>query len=339
MNILLDVLYEVAGSIDYSRLYSSIRSKIENSVGVEKGGYPTNVWLAGITSSRGSEVGKVNRKIANLHSGNMDPDSKEYRDAVRVEIALKELSAVGLVSQDETGRYTFPQSQTAEHNRRRAQLADLRKFLTSNFHADQNASDLSKSFRDASAEAASEMLANMPPERRQVAEVYSKMSLAAYNLLVNLYTKRGPKDVARFRTTINDNKFSESINLQELQNLGLVNGEGLLNRGAVDSFMKFVNTSNNAQLMVLNKELGKVTRNAQHSRQLSLNAAGRGNGPDDEQLEPDDTQLASDMDTEEDRAINSRIRDIEGGTKSSSKNARAGGYNRTFSDMFKSNIK
>lgn len=335
MNMLTEALDIIIETVDGSQLFSAINHKIVNSVGVEKDGKPTNVWLAGLTQSRGSDVGKVNRAIEALNAERLDPESKEYRDAVRTKIAMEELRKNRMIGVDERGRYTFPQANTPAHDAQRRKLSDLRTFLTRDFHSVKDGNDTEKSFRDNKDSAVADMLAAMPPEQKRYADIYSTISVSAYNLLVNLYSKRGPKDVARLRDTMNSGGFKDSHDLVMLQNLGLVNDQKLLNRGEMTKFGSFMSSATPAQLMALNKEVASVTKSAQHSRQRTLNAAGKGNGPEDAAHIPDDAQYADDMNDDEQRAIKSRIRDIQGGTKASSKNDRAGGYNNTFSDIFR----
>lgn len=336
MDMITTALEMLVESESFTRVYNEIRQNIENSdVGVEEGGFATNSWLAGLVASRGASEGKLARAVAALDAGMLDPESKEYRDAARTKIAFEVLYKYGMVKQDERGRYTFPSSSTADAGKRQ-RLSKFRTFLSSGFNEDKVKADTQKSFRADKDAAVSEMIESLPPEQKPYAKKFSLMTVSAYSLLVNLYKKRGPKDVADFRNTINTKSFKDSQDLMLLRELGLINENNLLNRGELSKFGGFIKSANHVQLMALNKELAQVAKLSQHTRQRNLNAMGKGNGPDDEFIAPDDTQTADEMNDDEKRAINSRIRDIEGGTKSSTRNDRAGGYKNTFSDLFKS---
>lgn len=339
MNMLVETLELIVESEGFSRVYNEIRNNIVNSqVGSEEGGMATNSWLAGMLASRGSSEGKLARAVSALDSGQLDPESKEYRDAVRTKIAFQTLYKYGMVKQDERGRFTFPSSSPAD-SRKRQMLSKFRDFLSTGFNDDKEKNDLTKSFRNTKDEVSQEWVASLPPERKKMLDAFSEMSVSAFTMLRSLFSVRGPSDVAAFRHRINSAKFSEATDLQTLKSLGFVGENGLMNRGMVKRFGEFLKDpdgtgADNAlsRLMPFNKELTYFIKRSTADKALARNAAGK---ELDHLNDQDAPQTKDDMSDEQNRAVNSRITDIEGGTKSSTRNDRAGDQKRNYSDLIK----
>lgn len=337
--MLAEALEIIVESEGYSRIYNDIRQNIINSdVGVEEGGFATNSWLAGMLASRGSSEGKLARAVQALDSGQLDPESKEYRDAARTKIAFQTLHKYGMVKRDERGRYTFPSSSPADA-RKRQSLSAFRTFLSSGFNEDKIKADLGKSARIAGDEVSQEWAANLPPERKKMLDAYSELTGSAFTMLRSLHAVRGPSDVAAFRARINNAKFSEANDLQLLKKHGFVGENLLLNRGMVKRFGDFLKDPDGtgapnafARLMPFNSDLTYFIKRSTADKALARNAAGR---ELDHLKDPDGAQTRDEMNPDEERAINSRISDIEGGTKGSTRNDRAGDRNRNYSDLIK----
>ena len=339
MNMLAEALEIIVESESFSRVYHDIRNNIVNSnVGTEEGGFATNSWLAGMLASRGSSEGKLARAVAALDADRLDPESKEYRDAVRTKIAFETLYKYGMVKQDERGRYTFPSSQASDAGRH-AKLSKFREFLSSGFNEDKVKADTEKSFRNAKDEVSQEWANSLSPERKKMLDAYSEMTSSAFTMLRSLFAVRGPSDVAAFRARVNNAKFSEATDLQILKKMGFVNDNLLLNRGMVKRFGEFLKDPDGtgapnafARLMPYNSELTYFIKRSTADKALARNAAGR---ELDHLKDPDGAQTQDEMNPDEERAMNSRISDIEGGTKNSTRNDRAKDRNNNYSDMMK----
>ena len=339
MTMLAEALEIITEGISFSRIYNDIKNEIIHSnVGVEDGGFATNSWLAGMLASRGSSEGKLATAVAMLDAGRLDPESKEYRDAVRTKIAFEVLYKNGLVKQDARGRYTFPSSSPADSGRRQL-LSKFRDFLSSGFNDDKVKADTAKSFRNVKDEVAQEWAASLPPERKKMLDAYSEMSVSTFTMLRSMFAVRGPADVAAFRKRINSAKFSESTDLQILKRLGFIGENDLMDRNMVKRFGQFLRDPDGtgadnafARLMPFNPELTYFIKRSTADKALARNAAGR---ELDHLRDPDAPQTPDDMNPEEARAINSRISDIEGGTKNTTRNDRAGDQKHNYSDMIR----
>lgn len=339
MKMLCEALELLVESEGFARVYHEIRNNMTHSnVGTEEGGFATDSWLAGMLASRGSSEGKLARAIAMLEAGKLDPETKEYRDAVRTKIAFEVLFKNGMVKRDVDGRYTFPSSSPADA-RKRDMLSKFRNYLSSGFNADKVDADQTKTFRNLKDETSGEWASSLDPERKKMLDAYSEMSVSTFTTLRSLFAVRGPAEVAAFRQRMNTAKFSESNDLQILRKLGFVGDNFLLNRGMVKRFGEFLRDPDGtgadnalARLMPYNKELTYFIKRSTADKALARNAAGK----ETQHLEdPDAPQLQGDMTADQDRAINSRISDIEGGTKNSTRNDRARDQKRNFSDMLK----
>lgn len=337
MTILTDTLDFIVESISFSRVYNEIREAMTNSnVGTEEGGFATDSWLAGLLASRGSSEGKLASAIAALEAGQLEPDTKEYRNAVRTKIAFEVLYRHGMVKRAEDGRYTFPSSQQSD-SRKRALLSQFRNFLSSGFNDDKIKADPAKNFRELKDQTHSEWSETLSPERKKMLDAYSGLSISAFTMLRSLVAVRTPDEVSNFRHRINTAKFSEKTDLTELRKLGFVGDNYLLNRGMVKRFGDFLRDpdgtgADNAlsRLMPFNKELTYFIKRSTADKALARNAAGK----ETEHLnDPDAPQLQDDMTADQNRAVNSRISDIEGGTKNSTRNDRARDQKYNFSDM------
>lgn len=339
MTILAEALEFIVESEGFSRIYNEIKSNLINSnVGTEEGGFATNSWLAGMLASRGSSEGKLARAVAALDAGQLDPDSKEYRDAVRTKIAFQTLYKHGLVKRDERGRFTFPSS-SPNDARKRQTLSKFRDYLSSGFNDDKVKADQAKSFRNAKDEASQEWAASLSPERKKMLDAFSEMGTSTFTMLRSLLSVRGPSDVAAFRHRVNSAKFSESNDLNILMKYGFIGENGLLNRGTVKRFGEFIKDPDGtgadnqfARLAPFNPELTYFIKRSTADKALARNAAGR---ELDHLRDPDAPQTSDEMNPDEERAMNSRISDIEGGTKNTTRNDRARDQKRNYSDLIK----
>lgn len=339
MSILLETLDFIIESEGFARVYNEIRNNIANSdAGVEEGGFATDSWLAGMLASRGSSEGKLASAVAALDAGSLEPESKEYRDAVRTKIAFETLHKYGMVKKAADGRFTFPSSQPTDA-RKRALLSNFRNFLSSGFNSDKVTGDTAKNFRELKDESGSEWAASLSPERKKMLDAYSELSTSAFTMLRSLFAVRTPNEVAAFRHRMNSARFSESNDLQTLRKLGFVGDNFLMNRGMVKRFGDFLRDPDGtgadnalARLMPFNKELTYFIKRSTADKALARNAAGK----ETEHLnDPDAPQLQDDMTADQSRAVNSRISDIEGGTKNSTRNDRARDQKHNFSDLVK----
>lgn len=338
MDTITSALEFIVENEGFSRVYSAIRDGIEKSeAGVESGGVATNSWLAGLLASRGSSEGKLNRAVQALEAGQLDPESKEYRDAIRTQVAFQTLHRFGMVNRDEAGRYTFPSSNPRDA-RKRALISSFRNFLSSGFNDDKIKADTAKNFRQSKSEVSGEWVESLPPERRNLLDAYSQMSVSTFTLLQSLFNVRGPSDVAEYRKRINNAKFSEANDLIMLKKLGFIGENNLLNRGMVKQFGQFMRDPDGsgapngfARLMPFNAELSYFIKRSTTDKALARNAAGK--NAEELDIEDDVPQTKDEMNPDAERAVNSRIRDIDGGTKSSSRNERARDQKSNFADM------
>ena len=339
MKMLAEALEILVESESFSKIYNEIKHRIEDSeVGTEEGGVATNSWLAGMLASRGASEGKLARLVAALDAGMLDEDSKEYRDAVRTKIAFETLYKYGLVKRDERGRYTFPSSSPADAGKR-YRLSKFRDMLSSGFNDDKVKADLAKNFRNIKDEVAREWAESLSPERKKMLDVYSQMQASTFTMLRSLFSVRGPSSVAAYRARINNAKFSESNDLQLLKKLGFLSDKMLLNRGMIKRFSDFLRDPDGtgapnafARLMPFNPELTYFIKRSTADKALARNAVGR---ELDHLRDPDGPQTKDEMNPEEERAMNSRISDIEGGTKLSSKNDRARDQKHNYSELIR----
>lgn len=339
MDMLTEALELLVESESFSKIYNEIRNRIADSeVGTEDGGVATNSWLAGMLASRGASEGKLARLVSALEADALDPESKEYRDAVRTKIAFETLYKNGMVKRDERGRYTFPSSSPADAGKRQ-RLSKFRDMLSSGFNGDKVTSDTAKNFRNAKDEVAREWAESLSPERKKMLDVYSKMHASTFTMLRSLFSVRGPSDVAAFRARINNAKFSESNDLQLLKSMGFLGERMLLNRGMVKRFGDFLKDPDGtgapnafARLMPFNPELTYFIKRSTADKALARNAAGR---ELDHLKDPDGPQTKDEMNPDEERAMNSRISDIEGGSKNSTRNDRARDQKHNYSELVK----
>lgn len=341
MTMLAEALQFIVENESFSRVYNEIRDNIAKEIGTEQGGFATDSWLAGMLASRGSSEGKLARAVAALDAGQLDPESKEYRDAARTKIAFQTLYRYGLVNRDEKGRFTFPSSQQKDA-RKRALLSSFRNYLSSGFNADKVADDTKQTFRNVKDEVAQEWAASLSPERKKLLDTYSQMSTSAFTLLRSLFSARGPAEVAEFRKRLNNAKFSDSTDLEVLRKLGFIGENNLLNRNLTKQFGQFMrdpdgsgNPNGFARLMPFNSELAYFIKRSTADKALARNAAGKTQPEDADELDTDtDTaQTMDQMSPDEERATYSRISNAHGGSKNSSRNERAKDQKSNFADM------
>lgn len=343
MKMLIDALELIVESEGFNRVLGEIRNSIANSdAGIEENGFATDSWLAGLVASRGSSLGKLSQAVVALKAGQIDKEAnpKEYRDAVRTKIAFETMYRYGMVKRDTDGRYTFPAPNGGPADKAKlSRLSQFRTFLSSGFNADKVAADPTKTFRNDAEDVHGDWVAKLSPERKKMLDAYSEMSSSTFTMLRSLFAVRGAGDVAAYRSRINSAKFSESNDLQILKKLGFVGDGNLMNRGMVTRFGEFLKDPDGtgadnafARLLPHNKELTYFVFRNTADKALARNAAGK----ETEHLnDPDAPQLQDDMTPEQDRAINSRISDIEGGTQNSTRNDRARDRKNNFSDMMK----
>lgn len=340
MSILLEALDLVLESVSADTLYNEIKTSIADSeVGVERDGFVTKSWLAGLMNSRGSHQGKMASAVMALDAQRLDPETKDYRDAIRAKIAFEALARRGLVKREAGGRYIFPSKNDKE---RLAKLSSLRQALASNLNSDKVSSDLGKATRETKYTIDHEWAASLDTNRKRMLDAYTELSVEALNMLWSFVTVKGPTDVASFRKRVNDAKFSGSNDFSILKKIGFINEKDLLNTGLVKLFINFINDPDGTgvdngweRLLPFNPELTNLTRRITGAQARARNAAGR---ELNHLRDPDAAQTPDEMNPDENRAMNSRIRDIENGTKSSTRNDRARDQKRNFSDVFKSSF-
>lgn len=345
MSLILESLEFLIESESFTRIYDEIKQKIANSdVGTEEGGVATNSWLAGMLASRGASEGKLARLVSALDNGQLERDSKEYRDAVRTKIAFETLYKYGLVKQDpRSGRYTFPSSSPADA-RKRALLSKFRDFMSKGFNEDKLRSDTKKFALDQRQEVSSEWANSLSPSRKKMLDAYTNLSVPAFRMLRSLLSVRGPDGIAEFRKRMQRAKFSEATEIYLLQELGFVTSGYLLNRGFVNNFGSFIKDPDGsgadnafARLMPFNPELTKFIKDTSAAQARARNAAGKAPSPtgfedEDEALPTDEPQTKDEMGDEEERAMYSRISQRDGGAKQRTGTERLGDQKRIFSD-------
>lgn len=333
MEMITAALTLIVESEGFSRVYNEIKNSIEAEVGTEEGGFATNSWLAGLLASRGSSEGKLARAVAALEAGQLEPESKEFRDASRAKVTFEILHKYGMVSRAGNGRYAFPSS-SPNDAAKRARLSKFRDFMSSGFNDDKIVADTKKNFREVKDEVSKEWAASLPPEKKKMLDAYSQLSTSAFTMLQSLFHVRGPSDVAAFRARVNNAKFSEATDLQILKKLGFVGENSLMNRGLVKQFGAFLrdpdgsgNPNGFARLMPFNAELTYFIKRSTADKALARNAAGK------DKIDPEAPQTKDEMSDEQERAINSRIPDTIGGSKNSSRNERARDQKNNFASM------
>jgi len=330
-NIIDEVMVEAVNS---NEIYRTIQDNIKNSeVGEEEGGAATKIWLAGVLASRGSSMGKINSLLFALRQGTLDPETKQYRDAIRLDVTMKTLKQFGLTGQDDRGRYTFS---TAPESLRT--LSSLRGGLSQVFNQKKTAGDLATTLKSNQEEITSEWMSKLEPEKKKMAEFFSQMSKEAYSLLRQIWSQKGAKSVAEKRARLASAKFSDSVALTALEDMGFIDGNGIINQPQMKKFVSFIvdpdangGRSQYTRLMALNPELAYLIKRMTADQALARNAAGKPDANDPE-LE-DKPQTSDEISGGAEDAIYSRIRDIDGGTKSTNKNQRATDRKRNFSDF------
>jgi hypothetical protein len=335
MQLLLEALDQlIMESEDFSRIFDEVRSAaLKNGGGAEKGGGVTQAWLAGMVASRGSSAGKLSLAVSALEDERLDPDSKAYRDAVRIKSAFEVLHKYGMVERNDRGRYTFPVANTPAHALKRNKLSKFRNFLTSGFNADKVKQDTGKNFRQEKSAAIQDVLAAMPEATRMIADKFSKLSRLGYTLLTSLWHAKGPKAVSELRHRTRQAHFNDQYAMEELKELGFLNSDYKLNRDMVTKLIGFLNDSDTATISLqLNPDLASHMKRTQHDAALAKNATAKDASKDSLDDDGDTLQPMSD---EERDAKYSRIRDIDAGTKNSNRNQRAGDYKRNWSDMLR----
>lgn len=333
MEMIAAALTLIVESESFSRVYTDIKHGIEQEIGTEDNGFATNSWLAGLLASRGSSEGKLARAVGALEAGQLDPESKEYRDAVRTKVAFEVLYRYGMVNRAGNGRYAFPSS-SPKDAAKRARLSKFRDFMSSGFNDDKIVADTKKNFREVKDQVAQEWAASLPPEKKKMLDAYSALTASAFTMLQSLFHVRGPADVAAFRARVNNAKFSEATDLTILKKLGFVGENSLMNRGLVKEFGAFLRDPDGtgapnafARLMPFNSELTYHIKRSTADKALARNAAGK------DKLDPEAPQTKDEMSDEQERAINSRIPDRIGGSKESSRNERARDQKNNFAGM------
>jgi hypothetical protein len=335
MSILLeaiDLIIEAARELSPQQFYDEVKMQIANKVGFEKDGMMTKQWLGGQLKGGLSDSGVVMWPLRAYHAKKLDPKSKEFRDAMRTDILFSVLASHGLAFKKDNGTYGFPSA-------KRSALSEIRRAFTGGFNDDKVAGDLGKATRDTKYGIDQEWANSLPPDRKRMLDAYTEMSVEALNMLWSFVTVKGPSDVATFRRRVNDAKFAGSNDFTILKTLGFINQKDLLNAGMVKMFIGFIKDPDGTgtdngweRLLPFNPELTNLTRRITGTQARARNAAGR---ELDHLRDPDAAQTPDEMNPEENRAMNSRIRDIEDGTRSSTKNDRARDQKRNFSDVFK----
>jgi hypothetical protein len=343
-------------------IFSEIDSAIRNSeVGVDRHGTPTMTWLAGLLRQDASKWGATQAPVRDMQKGFINPGDDKYDNAVRTYIALQILARNNYLMArkkdvlDASGQeksiveFDFPSS-SAKDKIYRDKLSRLRTYLSAPVHNDREQADLVSQTRSAGEQVIDAWVEHQSPEIQKLANIYRELGEKEFVLFSNLFYNRGPKTVANYRRIVNNARFDDNVALMNLQRLGLVQDDLLLNRRLATSFDEFLNEPKFSKIVFnLNPKLKEKLKTFQHDRHKAANPRP-GYNPKDEmedevnldqnredgyEGDPNDPNLTADQSEDEKRAAYSRIADRQGGTKQTTRNDRAGGYSDTFQDIMR----
>lgn len=270
--MLLITLYETlfeAVSISPPELYHKIKTRIQTSdVGEERDGTASNKWIAGIARSRTAVDHKTAGLLMALHAGRLDPETKEYRDAMRTKIAFDVLASYGLVTKVEGGRYAFPNSGPTG-SQRREDFAAFRKYVSDGFNQEKIDGDMSKTIRNVGSQSAAEWEASLSEEDKKMLGIYKGLERSAFTFLKGLIQVRG--DRREYNKRVEAARYNDSNDYVILQRLGIFKPNGNLDIDLLRKYDAFVKAQSPAMLKQFKKDNAEFVNRQEADKALARN--------------------------------------------------------------------
>lgn len=266
----LETLYEMLQeAITPATMYHAITDKIKNSeVGVERNGNVTDTWTAGVSASRGAIDGKVARALMALEAGRFDPETKEYRDAMRLKIAFDTLASYGYIRKLDNGRYAFPPT-NEKGAKRRAFLSDFRDYVSGGFNQAKVDNDTAKMAREHVDAESKKWAESLSEEQKGYLNIYSNLDIPSFTFLRGLIMSR--KQRAEYNKRIVAARSFDSNEYVNIKQLGLLDDRDNLNMDLLRKYDAFIKAQNPARLKPFKKSVAEFNNRQVADKALARN--------------------------------------------------------------------
>lgn len=252
-------------------ILGNITNRIEQEVGLESGGSPTGAWVSGLLTSLDVPDSKPMRLLRAYKNGSFDPESKEYKDGKRTELALKILASNGIVSQNDNGNYTVaPRANKIARDK----LSKFKQAASSYVHDSNEKKNLQSQFRNAESSVDSEWYNSLDDNKKKLVDIYSQLNSIDFAYLKRIADLKNEKK--SYVDLIKTNDFTGSEIVTRLKSVGIVKNDDKIDFNLVKELRSFIfQPENFSKVRNFNKNIQRDNKKITADAALARNELNR----------------------------------------------------------------